>query len=338
MQLKDLFEAIGELEPGEQKPLENIQLRDLWRIKDRIEMLRKSINQSGDLRYRFQKDTQLQDSLHRLEDRLYKKIRMLTKAQGRPTASMMKMFTLLETECSEFLQSMQQAGKLLFRGTRDEDYQFEGRSRLDRRPKDSNPAISETFDQMLSELGVQALRSTSIYTTTSRSFATGYGYNLYMIFPKNGFNFLQTNKKDLILDDWHLLVDPDKLKDLYLELDAWGNANNPEWDKSVLHDAIESKQWKRVSALIRNNFSWEENSYGLPAQFDIRGREKDYVTSEWVQQEFKPNTTDLVNALRSDHEILINGEYWALMSDRWEQAIRMRYLNSAEESTPDIQF
>jgi len=244
--------------------------------------------------------------------------------KDRPTPGMARMFATLESECSEFIPQMQRAGKLLYRGTRDDVDQYEGRSREDRITKDSSAEVSRVFDEMLTQLGVQALRSNSIYTTSSYGFASSYGYNVYIIFPKNGFHFLGTNKRDLILEKWNQLVNPNSFKELWHELDEWGRNNVTEWHSTSLGNAIKYAEWSRVLRLIKENFEWEDNPLKLPEKFNIN--EKDYVSPESVQEEFEPNTTDLVEAIRNGNELLINGEYWALKKRTWEQVIRSRYL------------
>jgi cell fate (sporulation/competence/biofilm development) regulator YlbF (YheA/YmcA/DUF963 family) len=333
MQLKDLFEAIGELQPGEKRTPDNIQLRDLQAVARRIEELKDAIDKSDDLMKLFKQDQALQAQLNQLQDRIVRRVEILHKVKARPTAGMARMWHILETECSEFIPAMQQAGKLLYRGTRDHVHQYEGRSREDRQVKDSNQEISRKFDETLMALGVKALRSNSIYTTSSYGFASSYGYNVYMIFPKNGFNFLSTNKRDLILEKWSQLMDQDKLKELWLELDAWGQANVPNWSTTNIGRVLRYKEYEYVYGRVKENFDWDGNRLNLPEKFNID--EKEWITPEGVAKEFDPNTTNIIDPIKSGHEILINGEYWALEKRSWEQAVRERYLPS---TSPDNDY
>jgi hypothetical protein len=330
MQLKDLFEAIGDLLPGEKRTPVDIQLRDIEAVQRRIEQLSDAIGKSDDLMTLFKQDDELRNKLTQLQDRIHRRVEILHKVKDRPTPGMARMFATLESECSEFIPQMQQAGKLLYRGTKDDVDQYEGRSREDRVTKDSSAEISRVFDEMLSQLGVKALRSNSIYTTSSYGFASAYGYNVYMIFPKNGFHFLGTNKRDLILEKWNQLVNPNSLKDLWQELDEWGRNNVTEWGSTSIANAIKYAEWNRVLRLIEE-YNWEDNPLKLPEKFHVNLR--DHVTPEGVQEEFQPNTTDLVQAIRNGNELLINGEYWALKKRTWEQVIRSRYLEGQSSYT-----
>ena len=325
MQLKDLFEAIGDLLPGEKKYPKEVQLRDLEAVQRRIDDLKDAITKSDDLMKMFKQDKELQAKLNQLQDRVTRRVEILYKVKQRPTSGMARMFALLDAECSEFIPQMQKAGKLIYRGTKDDADQFEGRSREDRKVKDSDSEISETFDRMMAQLGVQALRSNSIYTTSSYGFASSYGYNVYIIFPKNGFHFLGTNKRDLILERWSQLMDPKQLQELWQELDEWGQANVPDWKDTGIGRAYRYQEWNYLARQIKENFGWEGNPLKLPEKFNID--EKDYVTPEAVQAEYEPNTTDLAEAIRNGNELLINGEYWALKKATWEQAVRQRYMS-----------
>jgi hypothetical protein len=330
MQLKDLFEAIGDLQPGEKRPAPAVELRDIEAVQRRIDDLKDAITKSDDLMKLFKQDVELQTNLNQLQDRITRRVEILHKVKARPTAGMARMWDILERECSEFIPAMQQAGRVLYRGTKDDVRQYEGRSREDRQVKDSNPEISRTFDEMLAALGVKALRSNSIYTTSSYGFASGYGWNVYLIFPKNGFNFLSTNKRDLILDKWPQLMDPDKLRELWLELDAWGHANVSDWTNTTIGRMIRYKEFEYIYRYVKEHFNYGNNSMGLPDKYNIK--EEEWITPEGIKDLFEPNTTDLVSAIKSGNELLINGEYWALEKRTWEAAVRQRYL---PEGKPD---
>lgn len=324
MQLKDLFEAIGDLLPGEKKYPKEMQLRDLEAVQRRINELKDAVHKSEDLKTLFKNDKELQTKLTQLQDRVTRRVEILYKVKQRPTPGMARMWQILDTECSQFIPHMQRAGKLLFRGTREDADQFEGRSREDRQTKDSSSEISDKFDEIMSELGVKALRSNSIYTTSSYGFASAYGHNVYIIFPKNGFNFLSTNKRDLILERWSQLMDAEKLKQLWQELDEWGQENVPDWKDTGMGRAYRYQEWDFLARQVKENFEWEGNRLNLPEKFKVD--EKEWVTPEGVQKEYEPNTTDLAEAIQSGRELLINGEYWALKKRVWEEAVRQRYM------------
>ena len=325
MKLNHLFEAIGELTPGQKKYRTDIQLRDVSKIRDRIYDLENAINSSKQLKYQFSRDVALQTSLDNLIQRVERKIAMLTKAQDRPSPGVNQMLDVLRTECSEFIEHMVSTNKLLYRGLRESADQFEGRSRDDRTTKDSDIKISEAFDALLRQLGFEALRSNSIYTTTNRDFASGYGRHLYIIFPKNGYKFMHTNKRDLILDSWADLMDMDAVAEFMTKLAEWGEKNSPGWEHSSLAYAIRDKQWRRAMSELRGNFRWNDNDLKLPETY----ADVDWSTMTSTQsllQNFEPDRTNIEAALLNGHELLSNGEYWALRDDKWNSVIRSTFL------------
>jgi hypothetical protein len=325
MKLTDLFEAIGELTPGQKKYRTDIQLRDLSKIRDRIYELRNAIESSKQLKYQFSRDAALQTSLDNLIQRVERKIAMLTRAEARPSPGAGRMIDVLRTECSEFIEHMVNTNRLLYRGLRESADQFEGRSRDDRTTKDSDAKISEAFDALLRKLGFEALRSNSIYTTTNRNFASGYGRYLYIIFPKNGYKFLHTNKRDLILDSWVELLDMDAVAEFMIKLEAWGEKNSPGWEHSSLAYAIRDKQWRRAITELRGNFRWNDNELRLPESY----ADMDWSTmtsTQSLMQNFEPDRTNIEAAMLNGHELLINGEYWALRDDKWNSLISSTFL------------
>lgn len=325
MKLVQLLEAIGDLIPGEKRIAPQIKLRNLEQVQNRIYDLKAAIEKSEDLKAIFQKDQDIQNKLNGLIQRVNRRIEILKKVEARPTEDMKRMFATLESECSEFIPTMQQADKFLYRGVRNHEHAFEGRSREDREPKDSNKEVSEMFDRMMAELGVQALRNNSIYTTSSYGFASSYGWEVYIIFPKNGFEFLSTNQGDLILEKWPQLVDMEQVKGKLLELDAWAKVNIPDkWPQSSLGSAIRYREWDYALRLLQDTWKYDNNDLGLPAEYNLDM--KSLVTPESVKERFEPNTTDLVKAIKSGNECLIRGEYWALNHKRWEPILRARYL------------
>jgi hypothetical protein len=103
-----------------------------------------------------------------------------------------KIIELLTTECSDAISAMQQAGTFLYRGFKDAanvPEAFHARPREDRRALHSNPKIQIAFDENMKVYGFATNRSNSIFCTSVKKRTSIYGYP-YLIFPKNGFNFL----------------------------------------------------------------------------------------------------------------------------------------------------
>jgi hypothetical protein len=320
MKLNQLFEQ--SLAPGERRIVQ-VSIRDLKKIEQRIRNLESSLYQSDDLALAFKQDVALQSALTNLKDRIRRKIAALEKVKARPTAQQTEFVLRLKSECSEAIEAMQAAQKFLFRGIRSHDNQFEGRSREDREPKDSSSVVSDLFDQMMRKLGVQALRSNSIFTTSSYGFASAYGSSVYILLPKNGFHFLSTNQRDLVLESKSQLADKEEIADLLQELDAWGHVHVSDWQNTDLSYSIKSGNWTYALIKVNDEFAYNNNRYNLPTRFNVDIQ--DFISPESVQKNFDPNTKNLEFAIASGNEVLIYGEYWALRSDVWGQILSQEW-------------
>ena len=97
----------------------------------------------------------------------------------------------IQTECSQALKAFKSTGKILLRGVKKGKSNapaYVGRSWNERKTMNSEPEGQKVFDYALQKMGISALRSNSIFTTSDSNQAGGYG-NLYIIIPKNGFQF-----------------------------------------------------------------------------------------------------------------------------------------------------
>lgn len=131
---------------------------------------------------------------------------------------LLKYFSYIEQHCSEFLKVVQETQRFLFRGQNDARLPiFVGHPRANREPKDSDPEAQQLADKYLTAMGFKALRSNSIFTTSSQRHAADFG-TVYVIFPKNGFDFTWSTKHDdLVIDSVAALGgdDSEELIDIY---------------------------------------------------------------------------------------------------------------------------
>jgi hypothetical protein len=98
-------------------------------------------------------------------------------------------YSLVEQNCSEALSAMKATKKFLYRGVKYAQHSaFHGKSRENRNTLDTSERSQRSIDFLLKHSGFTALRSNSIFCTSSSSFAGGYGLT-YLIFPINGFAF-----------------------------------------------------------------------------------------------------------------------------------------------------
>jgi hypothetical protein len=218
---------------------------------------------------------------------------------------------------------MRNSNKVLYRGSRDTASVYEAHSRNYRPAKDSNQEASNLYDRALSHLGVRALRSNSIFTTSSMHFALNYGTHLHMIFPKNGFDFMWTNTRDLVLHSKYLMMDNKKLSLFLIDLDSWATYNVEGWISKLISRKIKVSDWSEALKLLEYNWR-DDNTWKLPERYNVTA--EDFVTPEGVRDKFDPNTTDFEDGINSGHELLIRGEFWALLRNDWHNIINHEYF------------
>lgn len=331
MKLFDLFEQTSEpLAPGEKRFVNNVTVRDLEKIERKLSELQDVLYHSESLKDKMHKDPVLVKTLTDLIIKVRRKRELLSKVQARPTTSQMNIVQTISRECSDFLNVIKHTHMFLYRGIRNDESVFEGRSRDDRATKDSKSEISDEFDKIMAAHGVTALRHNSIFTTTNSARASGYGHNVYMIFPKNGFHFLSTTSADLILDSWHQLADHDAVNKFVQQLKSWIRDNNVDMSNhSQLDWYISVDRVQGIFSEIENNFYAYDNNLQLPEEFNKSM--EDFVSSSAVIERFEPNTTDLASAMLSQNEILINGEYWALKRRDWMNLANTHFLSTTSQ-------
>jgi hypothetical protein len=139
----------------------------------------------------------------------------------------------IKTECSDAYTAMENISQILYRGMllgnsiarffklKPSLNIFLGKPREDRKPVDVKLETQEKYDAYLRDAGMTALRSNSIFCTTSQSDAKQYG-ELYMIFPKNGFEFTWSpDVKDLtnnVIQSWRHKAFPSNFAKQYTDL------------------------------------------------------------------------------------------------------------------------
>jgi hypothetical protein len=133
-----------------------------------------------------------------------------------------KIVQFVQQHCYDALEIMSDANKRLYHGfnypTKDI---FLGNPRRDRRPLETDPENQRILDRALSRAGFQALRSNSLFCTSSYDAARSYGSPPYFIFPVTGFNYSWNNQTE----------------DLTVYYNLYGK------DNSSYSDDSEQRQW-----------------------------------------------------------------------------------------------
>ena len=198
----------------------------------------------------------------------------------------------------------------------------------------SDPAETKKFNDVLTSLGFEANRSNSIFVTSDKNHARHYG-NLYMIFPKNTAKYTWSGEyKDIIIRKDYLsmfkqfpvteaqLIDElDKFENWFLENRT--SMTNKQIDLALAYISL-LHQLHRVVVLgmtdnLKLNKKQEQliskhypNSPLAPHLDQYTGRKPVPYDLNKFQKKCKLKNTDLKQALKKGHEIMISGEYYAI--------------------------
>lgn len=233
-----------------------------------------------------------------------KKLKALSKTVVTNT-DIDNLWNRIKVECSDYLAACGRAQTWLYRGmgSRETRPAFLEKSPEHRQPSDSHPGLMRSFDQSLHQLGFAALRSNSIFCSGDKDTASYFGH-LYVIFPRNGFDFTYTNQREIILDELEQVLSAKYI-------DSWHRGV-----KNLLKQA--PKQFPILQANATADQMWftiQKNKDTLLSQEFPQNWIDNLKDPEYIEQKYKPQKTNLHIALRQGKEVYVHGEYYAL---RWD--------------------
>ena len=211
------------------------------------------------------------------------------------------------TECSDIVKLYKSnPDKVFYRGLKgDLPYIFKDQSRSNRTPRDSVVWISQLYDMSLAKLGVNALRSNSIFVTSDPDSAIAYG-RVYVIFPVNGFDYSYTNWRDIVLTPY--------LASKILDEDMWeAIISHPNFDKQYF--------WQQ-SLTLKGLEDYLNKLFDHKIRVDV----DELVDLDRFQSTFKIYDTNLQTPLQEGKEVCIKGQYYAISADEYEKRIQ-QYLS-----------
>lgn len=257
----------------------------------------------------------------------------------------------IKKECSNYLNVFATIKRPLWRGVSDDSHMaYEARSWDKRESKDSNPAMTKAFDQAASKLGMKALRGNSIFTSGSRDLAEEYG-EAYIIVPKNSANFAWSRTtRDLVLYDWGhlpLKIGDNNYRQLLTQEQKWVDAELNKANR-VLDKSKTAKDKKAVYRIIHKledyselldhidhylhsgDLDYVDQNEAKKAQQNFPDRaflknvfkiiqEVPQVDLVKFQKRYQLDNTDLPKAIKSNKEVMIQGEYFAIHPNLWQE-------------------
>lgn len=215
----------------------------------------------------------------------------------------------IKQECSQILNiysspKVSEFPKYLLRGVgmhRDEAAIYKSHSRINRKPKGTSPLFQQFYDKLLDAKGIKAKRTNSIFCTSDFGQASAFG-PVYVIFPVNGF-------------EWST----QKIKDVGSTSTSWIRVKQ----EMILPFTEVNYQWNYEKSFEINiyNITMFRIAKDLPIIPDQEYEKLIDIPESlrMLDQLYEPTNSNLVEALDSRHEILINGAYYGMSKNLFDQ-------------------
>lgn len=243
------------VKPGEKKPVTSDEIN--YELSDQAKAVLlaqpKTEKEKAKLERLIQKHKNEYAKLMNLMDENRRKRNMLQNKRDELSKSIspnqLKFFTMIEKECGEFLKAVKSTKRFLYRGMRGNEPVLIGYPHEDRAAKDTKEVTQKLFDDLLTLANFKAKRSNSIFTTGSRSQARNYGDSVYIIFPKDGYNFTWTPQHEDWIPTFHDVVGNDigdiKLNNVGYHFDYLADAlSDMKYEFSKFKNSMKYKKWK----------------------------------------------------------------------------------------------
>lgn len=223
----------------------------------------------------------------------------------------------LAKECGTAIAAYKSANAILFRGLSSSKNNprpkaFIGRSWTERKVRDSNPGGQIFYDAALQMLGIKALRSNSIFTTSDAMQAGEYG-QLYIIIPKNGFAFSWSKiAEDFTIEEGDM--------DMILNLKLIDKLENE------VENGLEKQGQEGIDATFLELLTYEPDGFKQVVNYlkQIKHpiaqklKPSDLVDIKTFKKRIQPDATSLTAAIKSGNEVCISGEYYALEANAFQ--------------------
>lgn len=328
------------VKPGEKKPIKpeeiNYELSDKAKAvllarpkteaeKDKLKrLIKKYENEYEKLKALLNANTNKRNMLSNKKEELSKVIQ----------PNQLKYFTMIEKECGDFLNVVKTTKRFLYRGMRGDEPVLLGYPHEKRLVKDTKEDIQELFDKMLMQAGFKALRSNSIFTTGNRIHARGFGDYVYLIFPKDGYNFTWSPSHEDWIPNFIDIMGEDEngitLIDIgyYFEYLADALFDLNDEFRRFMNDSKKFKEW------IKKKYP----DVGVIYSDDLK-KYKDEIEEIKEKMDKDPLTYKLRDNARDVYKMLFNKQHPAQLSkEEWKKLIEVIKDLKTIETKYDYQF
>jgi len=220
---------------------------------------------------------------------------------------------VLYDDCMPFINDLIRQGwdhftkadPLMYSGRNSSMSVIVGEIRKDRKPSDTEQIKHEMYDDMFYEKFKIRGRSNAIFCTGTTTTASGYGSNVYMIFPVGKYKFIWSNS----------------VRDLYQDL----LISRIEWEyDDKYQEWLRKQQSKEAQTLDHPNTIWYAPDW-LQDQFEKEIKNK--IISTYSNK-------DILKALRSKKEIMVSGKtYVGLDHMKYQYGIKT-YMGTFKNKYP----
>jgi transcription antitermination factor NusG len=352
MLMRDLLEKLNQLQlteapvkPGERKGI-SFNLKRLDKVRAELDKYKNSMSylQSASMPPELKGDMQsLQDKLDAEIEKVntaYSTMYEKSRVNDRPV-KMDNLFKALSKNCKEIIKVYKELNKnnfnkqrFLFRGIRSSDDALYGKPFEARKPKDSDRELHDLLNNAIKDMGFEADRENSTFTTGDRSQASGYGYSLYVLFPVDGFKFTWSKTvKDLVLDSAKRMnmIDKNVRQQIVNEIIKSYNENPEKFPFASPAELFRNgydynSDYRKVESLIEKNLVPETVADLLD----------ELLTPQSIQEHFKFTDKDLFEAILSNKEIYLTGPYYAVNIDHVDELIKfLQQIDTDNVELPD---
>jgi hypothetical protein len=348
MLLQDLFEKI---EPGQRKAIQ-LQIDKYERAIRDIEDQEANLSSLDYDDYKIagaEKELEdLKQSYQKYVDDL--KSKLASAKQGKGADSFEKYMAAIVRHCPTIVAACKSTGKLLYRGTKEDAPAFYGKPFNERVAKDSSSTMHDAWNHAMDQMGVVARRDNSIFTTTSRSLASNFGTQVYIVFFRDPFHFTWSDTdRDLVLSTEMMIrmVNPETVKEIMGYV--WQNDELREAYKTVYrYIRMEGASYEvefnvdeypiEIFNGIFKKYNFQHSFEALvqilpklPPEFQKYKDFNAWVDPQTVIEEFGLHIDeDLEGAFEKGYEITIRAEYYAIRADL-EKKVK-QYLGMSQYS------
>ena len=320
------------LKPGEKKPLDvkatKLKIAKIEAMKEELSKLETAQLNAGAFGITPTQfaNPALTAKMREFHDMLDAEDAKLRAELQKATAAVMKtqaksfgpLVQTIQKECSQALKAFKSTGKILFRGLKKNKTNtpaYVGRSWNERKTMNSTEEGQRIFDYALQKMGISALRSNSIFTTSDSNQAEGYG-NLYIIIPKNGFQFSWAiQEPDMVIDDVSSLYKEAAVDIIIDNIDKLVEAGKMANDVSGVEwqEVLQFEGYERSIEYLR------DNKYPAAALKKITLDK--LIDYHHIKYNIEPTNKNFNEALVSGNEVLINGEYYAFELSKFKDIL-----------------